>query len=285
YTLCTTTIDGASTSSSSSLTPAQTGRWTYDVFVSFRGKDTRNNFVDHLYAALDQAGIHTFKDDKKLIKGKPITPELAKAMEESMVAVVVFSKNYANSCWCLEELVKIIECRNQMGQIVLPVFYDVAPSDVRRQGSFLDPFESHKLNLIGNMEKLNRWKGALVTAANLAGCNVPQTASGHEAECIKQIVQYCLRYTEIQPAENLIGMESRMRHVKSLLGKRSGNVCIIGIWGMGEIGKTTFSRAVYRRISYDFDGSSFLDNVREIGSDETGLKSLQEKLLLEIRMQ
>ncbi|GKB66509.1 TMV resistance protein N-like protein, partial [Tanacetum coccineum] len=85
-------MDGAlvaSSSSSSSSTSRQTGRWTYDVFINFRGKDTRKNFVDHLYAALDQAGIYTFKDDQKLQRGKSISPELLKAIEESMVAVVV----------------------------------------------------------------------------------------------------------------------------------------------------------------------------------------------------
>ncbi|KAI9215660.1 hypothetical protein POPTR_T002968v4 [Populus trichocarpa] len=32
----------------------------YDVFLSFRGEDTRKTFTDHLYTALVQAGIHTF---------------------------------------------------------------------------------------------------------------------------------------------------------------------------------------------------------------------------------
>lgn len=107
-------MDGVlATSSSSTASPST--RWTYDVFISFRGEDTRNNFVDHLYAALQRAGIYTFKDDEKLQRGKSISPELVKAIQESMVAVVVFSNNYANSSWCLEELVKIIECRDLMG--------------------------------------------------------------------------------------------------------------------------------------------------------------------------
>ncbi|KAK1409580.1 hypothetical protein QVD17_36107 [Tagetes erecta] len=175
----------ASSSSSSTTEPAR--RWTYDVFLSFRGEDTRNSFVDHLYAALDQAGIYTFKDDKELLRGKSITPELVKAIQESMVAVIIFSKNYANSTWCLDELKKIIECRNLIGQRVLPVFYDVDPSDVRRQqGSFLKAFLHHEVNFIDEMEKVKRWREALVTASSLSGWDVPRTASGHEAECKKR---------------------------------------------------------------------------------------------------
>ncbi|MCD9560236.1 hypothetical protein HAX54_018740 [Datura stramonium] len=89
---------GAS-SSSSSLLPC-----TYDVFLSFRGEDVRKNFVDHLYTALQQRGIHTFKDDEKLERGKSISSSLFKAIEESMIAIIIFSQNYAASSWCLDEL-------------------------------------------------------------------------------------------------------------------------------------------------------------------------------------
>lgn len=80
--------------------------WTHDVFLSFRGEDTRNSFIDHLYKTLVQKGIQTFKDDEALYRGKSISPALLKAIEDSRFAVVVFSKNYASSSWCLDELAK-----------------------------------------------------------------------------------------------------------------------------------------------------------------------------------
>ncbi|KAH0749279.1 hypothetical protein KY290_028511 [Solanum tuberosum] len=78
--------------------------------MSFRGEDTRNNFVSHLYKCLEERGFNVFKDDEKHEKGRPISVELLKAIEESRIAIIVFSENYAWSKWCLEELTKIMDC-------------------------------------------------------------------------------------------------------------------------------------------------------------------------------
>ncbi|KAJ9554667.1 LOW QUALITY PROTEIN: hypothetical protein OSB04_018712 [Centaurea solstitialis] len=79
----------------------------HDVFLSFRGTDVRNTFVAHLYSALVQQGIDTYKDDKTLARGETIGPSLLNAIEASQMAVVVFSENYADFSWCLQELAHI----------------------------------------------------------------------------------------------------------------------------------------------------------------------------------
>ena len=85
---------GLSTSSSS------TPWWKYDVFLSFRGVDTRRSFTDHLYDALKRKGVLTFRDDEKLERGKSISQELLNAKEESRFAIIIFSRNYASLTWC-----------------------------------------------------------------------------------------------------------------------------------------------------------------------------------------
>ena len=75
----------------------------FDVFLSFRGEDTRFGFISHLYDTLRLRGIHTFIDDK-LPRGKEISTELLKTIENSMMSIIIFSKNYASSTWCLDEL-------------------------------------------------------------------------------------------------------------------------------------------------------------------------------------
>ena len=122
------------------------GKWIFDVFLNFRGEDTRHSFLRLLDAALVQKGISTFKDDKVLERGKPIPSELYNAIEWSRFSVVIFSKYYAFSGWCLYELTKIVECRHEKkGHTIFPIFFDVEPTEVRKQeGSFGEAFAKHE---------------------------------------------------------------------------------------------------------------------------------------------
>jgi len=139
----------------------------FEVFLSFRGEDTRASFTSHLYAALQNAGIIVFKDDESLPRGKQISSSLRLAIENSPISIVVFSKNYAESWWCLKELEKIMECHRTTGQVVIPVFYDVDPSEVRHQrGDFGKAFQ-RLLSKISKEEEekvldwKQRWRKAL----------------------------------------------------------------------------------------------------------------------------
>ena len=155
------TNEGASSSSSSY-------RCDYDVFLSFRGEDTRNNFTSHLYKALCDQGFNTFIDND-LQRGEKISLELLKTIKLSMISIVVFSKNYASSTWCLNELVQIFECRSK-GQLVLPIFYKVSPSEIRKQdGEFGIALAKHEEKFKDDIEKVQRWRTTLTEAANLSG--------------------------------------------------------------------------------------------------------------------
>jgi len=144
--------------------------WTYDVFVSFYGDDTRYGFTGNLYKTLCQKGINTFKDDIKLKKGEEISSDLLQAIDESRIAIIVFSENYASSTWCLDELVRIMECKEEKGQLVRIVFFYVDPSNVRHQReSFARSMAKHEENLKISKEKISKWRSALSRAANLSG--------------------------------------------------------------------------------------------------------------------
>ncbi|KAL6196760.1 hypothetical protein ACLB2K_032374 [Fragaria x ananassa] len=168
----------AAASSCSAIIPLE----KHDVFLSFRGQDTRHTFTSHLYEALCLTKIQTYIDFK-LERGDDIAPALLEAISESKLSVIIFSKNYASSSWCLDELVHILQCRDS--QFVIPIFYGVDPSDVRKQsGSYADAFVEHEKRF--EDYKLLAWRDALTTAANISGFD-SQTIS-LEAELVKLVV-------------------------------------------------------------------------------------------------
>ncbi|XP_050105696.1 disease resistance protein Roq1-like [Malus sylvestris] len=144
-------------------------REKYDVFISFRGEDNRKTFTSHLHAALLRKKIETYID-YRLKKGDEIGPTLLEAIEKSRLSVIIFSKNYASSTWCLIELVHILKCKKKNGQMVVPIFYDISISDVRKQnGSYADAFTELENRFKDRMDKVIEWKAALVEATGLCG--------------------------------------------------------------------------------------------------------------------
>ncbi|KAI3802649.1 hypothetical protein L1987_30789 [Smallanthus sonchifolius] len=253
----------------------------YDVFLSFSGEDTRKNFVDHLYDALQKQGIQTFKDDERLEKGKGINGQLLKSIEESKFFIIVFSKKYASPSWCLNELVKIMECQKSNEQIAYSVFYDVDPSEVRKQRGPVGEALARHINI-----ETGKWREALTEAANLAGWDLRNTADGHEAKVIKLIVERIsleLRSINVNFDDKLVGMESRVQDLQKSLDISSNDVRMIGIKGMGGAGKTTLARAAFDRLSIHFEAKSFVENVREVSKASMfGLLSLQRKILSDL---
>ncbi|KAL4394837.1 hypothetical protein AHAS_Ahas02G0191900 [Arachis hypogaea] len=239
--------------------------WKYDVYLSFRGQDTRSGFTSHLYDALRRAGIHAFRDDEALGRGDQMTYILVQAIEASRLFVVVFSESYAASTWCLNELMKIMECRSTRGQTVIPVFYNVDPSDIRHQsGPFEKAFQSHRFSY--ENEIVHAWRAALTEAANLLGFLI--TGSRSEAEIIGEIVEHIttlLASEDLFITKHLVGVQSRTEDViQQLHSHTPEDVVLMGIWGMGGVGKTTIAKSVYNQIHRHFDRTMFLPNIREM---------------------
>ncbi|MFS7959099.1 putative TIR domain, P-loop containing nucleoside triphosphate hydrolase [Helianthus anomalus] len=267
----------ASSSPSSHFIPDSVSKsWSYDVFLSFRGEDTRKGFVDHLYTALQHKGIYTYKDDETLPRGDSIGPALLTAIQESRIAVVVFSKNYAYSSWCLTELAHIIKCMDKREQIVMPIFYHVDPSDVKKsKRKYEEAFSKHERE---NKQKVESWSKAMEKAGNLSGWVINDI---HEATCIRDIVDTVssrLSLLITDDNKELVGIETRLQDLKSKLEIGSGGVRMVGIWGVGGGGKTTLASATYMEISRQFETCCLLENICE-ESRKHGLTKLQEKYL------
>ncbi|XP_048133383.1 disease resistance protein RUN1-like isoform X2 [Rhodamnia argentea] len=122
----------------------------YYIFLSFRGADTRNGFVDHLYHKLQEVGLplhpnFELKDENDHPWDLDFGKKLISAIRHSKVSIPVISETYAASELCLRELIEIMACKKTGGQIVLPVFYKVKPHEVRDlEGAFGEAFRSRR---------------------------------------------------------------------------------------------------------------------------------------------
>ncbi|XP_062019860.1 TMV resistance protein N-like [Rosa rugosa] len=272
-------------SSSFSSVPFSTSSYTHDVFLSFRGEDTRYGFTGHLNRYLVHRGINTFIDDE-LTRGEEISEALLQAIEVSKLSLVVFSENYASSKWCLDELVHILECRRSKNQMVRPIFYKVNPSDVRHQrGKFGEALAEHERIFEGEMDKVLRWRAALSEAANLTGWPFSQ---GHEYESkfidiiVEEVSAQLKERTNLDVAKCPVGIDSRVQDMLEILDVGGSDVRMVGIWGIGGIGKTTIAKAVYNTIAHKFECHCFLENVRGGSEQHGGLVNLQNIILSEI---
>jgi hypothetical protein len=124
--------------------------FSYDVFISFLGQDTSTGFASNLCAALTASRICTFVVDDEISKGNEITLELVKVIQESRIAIIVFSTNYVFSSFCLDVLASIVDNFQQNNNIkpyrlILPVYIDISPFDVKNQTEpYSEAFAKHQ---------------------------------------------------------------------------------------------------------------------------------------------
>ncbi|KAI9111867.1 hypothetical protein K1719_017557 [Acacia pycnantha] len=139
-------------------------------------------------------GINTYMDCD-LERGNEISLTILKAIKQSKILLLVFSENYAESRWTMNELAKIMECKRTKGQHVIPIFYKVHPRDVRYQkGNYEISFKRHKKLLEANNSAVQQWETAMTEAANLSGWEI--SGSRNEAELVEEITNSIMRKLE-----------------------------------------------------------------------------------------
>ncbi|MED6170780.1 hypothetical protein PIB30_034356 [Stylosanthes scabra] len=271
-------------SSASSSMSYQSGKsssqqclYKYDVFLSFfRGKSPGDKFANHLCNCLTRLGISTFRYDKWEEKEGEcnIPSQILEAIKDSRISIVVLTRDYADSMWCLEEMSAIVDNSSLRGlnKSVIPIFYD------------LDP---HCVQMDKRLARVHRWNNALTSLVNLPGGQyVRNKPKFQEIENVIEKVMDILGHKFSKSSDDLVGIQPRIECLENLLKLHSSDdddddFRVLGICGMDGIGKTTYASLLYDTIFDLFDVCCFIENVSQIYRDSDAI-GVQRRILHQI---
>ncbi|GLJ52640.1 hypothetical protein SUGI_1120370 [Cryptomeria japonica] len=139
----------------------------YDAFINHRGPDVKETLAFALYDSLEEEGFWTFLDDMEIELGDSIESAIKNAIYSSKLQIAIFSPRYAESSWCLDELVLMLETKARF----IPIFCDVEPFELRYpdMGVYAAAFAKHEEKGRFSKERLDQWKEALHSSSLISG--------------------------------------------------------------------------------------------------------------------
>ncbi|KFK21893.1 hypothetical protein AALP_AAs74023U000200 [Arabis alpina] len=267
----------------------------HKVFINFRGSDLLHSFVGHLVEAFKRVGLSVFTDEGETLSGNEL---LLKRIEESRIAIVIFSSGYTESTCCLDELLKIKERMDEGKLLVIPIFYKLKPLQVRQlEGNFgvrlWNLWRTHREH------RIIKWKEALESVGGMMGFLFEEDRSEGEliTSIVKEVINSMIKRssqrrkipsfsrstgreesTELATGKGenletylnnhpLFGIKLRMEQLEQKLQFDCNETQIIGVVGMPGIGKTTLAMKLYEKWNCNFVRCMPLLGIRKKSKD------------------
>ncbi|KAL9293340.1 putative protein-serine/threonine phosphatase [Arabidopsis thaliana] len=265
-----------------------------DVFVSFKKSDTGKSFVSHLYRSLNRKGITTFKDDLKLPKDKPF--HMLQDIGYPKIALIVVSVNYISSPWCMSQLTEILKFMKASALAVIPIFYEIDPSNSHSITETMLSTWSRALTLLASLpgEYTDYW--TILTKTYGKKMVNPQNDKNlshdrdDDAGLIEKVTDdICEKLTTSTSCDytDLFGMDCHMKALYAMLDLGSNNQDVqkvVAIFGERGVGKTTFAKYAYEEILHNFHAYIFMENIYKIYQGRNPSR-LQEEFLSKLVIQ
>ncbi|GLJ33560.1 hypothetical protein SUGI_0674840 [Cryptomeria japonica] len=266
----------------------------FDVFINHRGPDVKNTLAAHLYNSLKALGIKTFLDSEEKELGDSFPSLIETAISSASVHIAIFSKRYAESAWCLAELVLMSQSKGK----IIPVFYQVEPWELRyfekegeKRGVYAEAFVKHEGKNRYPDKQLDEWKKTLQQISYTAGHEFKTQDYGHCKDIVSAVEKEVQRTKRLLVAKYPVGLnklvkdferrclDELVQDFESQCGTKKANV--VGIFGMGGVGKTTLSKELFNQKKSKYTRASFLFDVREAWASGK-FPLLQSRLLKDI---